>query len=295
VTPDILIALRDKKLLPVAQLDRGFVRPEYPAQVLVSYFQAGRICDYIKNRWGEAKLLDMVHSFAERKITSEAIRQNLAMPPENFDKEFQAWLYADLGKTAAAFDDWRKGLKSLAASAKDGQYDEVLKEGEEVRRMYPEYVEGANAYEFLAEAHLAKGEKQAAAAVLTAYEKTGGYSPSMLKELASLQEELGEPKEAAATLERINYIDPVDEDLHRRLGSLWLGQQNYAGAIREYSAVVAMHPLDAASAQYSLAQAYFAAGQRDKAEEHVLASLEAAPGYRPAQKLLLELQDSAKR
>ena len=56
-----------------------------------------------------------------------------------------------------------------------------------------------------------------------------------------------------------------------------------------------MHPLDAASAQFNLAQAYFAAGQRDKAEEHVLASLEAAPGYRPAQKLLLELQDSAKR
>ena len=47
------------------------------------------------------------------------------------------------------------------------------------------------------------------------------------------------------------------------------------------------HPLDKASAQFNLAQAYFAAGQRDKAEEHVLASLEAAPGFRPAQKLLL--------
>ena len=83
--------------------------------------------------------------------------------------------------------------------------------------------------------------------------------------------------------------------MHRHLGKLWLAQENYAGAIREYNAVVATHPLDTASAQFDLAQAYFAAGQRDKAEEHVLASLEAAPGYRPAQKLLLELQDSAKR
>ena len=64
ITPDILAALRDKKLLPVADLDRGFVRPEYPAQVIVSYFQAGRICDYIQDRWGDDKLLDMVHSFA---------------------------------------------------------------------------------------------------------------------------------------------------------------------------------------------------------------------------------------
>ena len=296
VTPDVLVALRDKKLLPVAQLDRGFVRPEYPAEVLVSYFQAGRICDYIKSRWGDDKLLDMVHTFAERKTTLEAIQQNLGMSPEEFDKQFQAWLYADLGKTAAGFDEWRKNLKALAASAKDRDYDQVLKEGEEVRRMYPEYIEAANAYEFLAEAHLAKGDKPAAAAVLTVYEKAGGQNPPTLKELASLEEELGEPKEAAATLDRINYIDPVgDEELHRHLGNLWLAQENYAGAIREYNAVVAMHPLDTASAQFNLAQAYFAAGQRDKAEEHVLASLEAAPGYRPAQKLLLELQDSAKR
>jgi tetratricopeptide (TPR) repeat protein len=296
VTPDILIALRDKKLLPVADLDRSFVRPEYPAQVLVSYFQAGRVCDYIKGRWGDDKLLDMVHTFADRKTTPEAIRQNFGMSPEEFDKQFQAWLYADLGKTAGGFDEWRKGLKALAASAKDGNYDQVLKEGEAVRRMYPEYVEGANAYEFLAEALLAKGEKQAAAAVLTGYEKTGGQNPQTLKELASLEEGLGEPKEAAATLDRINYIDPVgDEDLHRHLGNLWLAQENYAGAIREYNAVVVTHPLDTASAQFDLAQAYFAAGQRDKAQEHVLASLEAAPGYRPAQKLLLELQDSGKR
>ena len=29
-TPDVLVAIRDKKLLPVAKLDRGFVYPEYP-------------------------------------------------------------------------------------------------------------------------------------------------------------------------------------------------------------------------------------------------------------------------
>jgi len=217
------------------------------------------------------------------------------MSPEEFDKQFQAWLYGGLGKTAAGFDEWRSSLRALAASAKDGNYDQVLKEGERVRLLYPQYVEDANAYELLAEAHLAKGDKQAAAEVLTEYEKAGGHSPQTLKELASLEEELGKPKDAAATLDRINYIDPVDEDLHRRLGKLWLAQGDFPAAVREYSAVVALHPLDPASAQFNLAQAYFAAGQRDQAQEHVLASLEAAPGYRPAQKLLLELQDSLKR
>ncbi len=64
-TPDVLAAIRDKKLLPVAKLDRGFVYPQYPTQVFVSYFQAGSICDFIEEKWGEGKLLDMVHSYAQ--------------------------------------------------------------------------------------------------------------------------------------------------------------------------------------------------------------------------------------
>ena len=67
MTPDIVAALAGKKLLPVAELDRGFVRPDYPQQVLVSYYQAGRICDYIQDHWSADKLLDMVHAYAQLK------------------------------------------------------------------------------------------------------------------------------------------------------------------------------------------------------------------------------------
>jgi cellulose synthase operon protein C len=292
MTPEIVVAIRDKKLLPVAELDRGFIRPEYPMQVIVSYYQAGRICDYIKGRWGADKLLDMVHSFAQLKTTPEVIRQDLAMEPEEFDKQFLDWLDRDVGKTVANFDKWRTTLKDMAQQAKNKNYDEVLKEGEEVRQLYPDYVYPANPYEFMAQADLAKGNKQAAVAILTDYEKMGGRNPQALKQLASLEEELGKPADAAATLDRLNYIYPVDEELHRHLGDLWFAQNNTKGAIREYSAVVALQPLDKASAQYNLARAYFAAGQKDMAEEHLLASLEAAPSFRPAQKLLLQLKDS---
>jgi tetratricopeptide (TPR) repeat protein len=295
VTPDVLLAIREKRLLPVADLDRGFVRPEYEAQVIVSYYQAGWICDYIQSRWGADKLLDMVHSFAKLETTPEVIQQDLGMPPEDFDKQFLAWVDKGFGKEAANFDDWRKGIKDVAMQARNHQYDEVVKEGEQVRALYPDYVYDANVYEFLAEAYTALGNKQSATAVLTDYEKIGGHDPATLKQLASLEEELGNPKEAAATLDRINYIYPVnDEELHRHLGDLWFAQGNYAGAIREYGATVAMQPLDKASAQFNLAQAYFAAGQNDKAEQNVLEALEAAPDYRPAQKLLMQLEDSKK-
>jgi TolA-binding protein len=295
ITPDVLVAIRDKKLLPVVELDRGFVRPEYEAQVIVSYYQAGRICDYIQERWGADKLLDMVHSFAKVETTSDVIQHDLGMTPEEFDRQFLAWLDKDVGKEAASFDEWRTLLKDVAMHAKNHEYDDVIREGEEARRLYPDYIYDANVYEFLSEAYLAKGNKQAATAALTDYEKIGGHSPATLKKLASLEEDAGNPQEAAATLDRINYIYPVnDEQLHRHLGELWLAQKNYAGAIREYGAVVAMQPLDKASAQFDLAQAYFAAGQADKAEENVVQALETAPDYRTAQKLLLQLEDSKK-
>jgi cellulose synthase operon protein C len=130
--------------------------------------------------------------------------------------------------------------------------------------------------------------------VLADYEKRGGHNPATLNELASLEEGLGNPGQAAASLDRINNIYPNDEQLHRRLGELWLAQNNFAGAIREYSAVVAMHPMDVTSARFHLAQAYLAAGQTDQAKQNVVLALEAAPDYRPAQKLLLQLEDKGR-
>jgi tetratricopeptide (TPR) repeat protein len=294
ITPDILVAINTGKLLPVADLDRGFVRPEYPGQVIVSYYQAGRICDYIQSRWGADKLLDMVHSFAHIRTTPDVIQENLGISADEFDKQFMDWLVDDVGKTVKNFDHWRVGIEHLAKLDKDKNYDEVLKDGPQVLSLYPQYIYEANAYEFIADADLAKDDKKAAAAILTGYEKMGGRNPGALKQLASLEKDLDEPKEAAATLDRINYIYPMNEDLHRQLGDLWFAQNNYKGAIREYGAVVAMHPLDKASAQFSLAQAYFADGQKDQAETNVLAALEAAPDFRPAQKLLLQIEDSEK-
>lgn len=283
-------AIREGKLLPVASLDRGFIRPTYPAQVVVSYFQAGRICDYIAERWGYGKLLEMMRLFGERKGTPAVIEQALGMKPEEFDSQFLGWLKAKTQKIADGYDAWKKGMKALAEAAAAGRHDEVLEKGPGLRDLYPEYVEEASAYELIAAAHLAKQNKAAAADELERYARAGGRSPALLKQLARLREEQKRDREAAAALERLLYIYPVnDEELHRRLGDLWFGLGNLEAAIREYQAVLAMNPLDQAASQFNLAKAYRAAGRHEEALRHVVLSLEAAPGYRPAQKMLLEL------
>jgi tetratricopeptide (TPR) repeat protein len=231
-----------------------------------------------------------VHSFGALKTTPEAIEANLHEKPEQFDKDYTAWMDERYGATVANFAKWREQLKALVEMAKAKNDDGVIAAAPAVVQLYPEYVGDANAYEFLADADLIKGNKQAAADTLTAYEKMGGESPGALKKLASLEEELGHPQDAAATLDRINFIYPEDEELHRRLGLLWLAQGNDAGAVREFNAVLALKPLDMASAEFDVAKAYMAEGDKAKAEESVLASLEAAPGFKPAQKLLLEIE-----
>jgi tetratricopeptide (TPR) repeat protein len=293
LTPEVLVALRDKKLLPVTQLDRGFAYPEYPTQVVVSYFQAGSICDFISAKWGEEKLLEMVYSFAKLLTTPQVIRQDLGLAPEEFDTQYLAWITQKYGNQAAHFNEWREKLKALVAAAEQKQYDTVVQQGPAILAMYPQYVEDANVYLLLAVAFRARNDAKAEADILTEYEHHGGESPDALKRLAALEETAGKPAVAIATLERLIYIYPVkDEELHQRLGDMLYAERNYDGAIREYNARVASNPVDKAGAEFNLAQAYFAAGKKDKAEETVLAALEIAPGYRPAQKLLLELQKS---
>ena len=287
--PEVVTAIHAKKLLPVAELDRGFIRPSYPAQVVVSYYQAGKICNYIAEKWGYGKLLDMVHSYAKLESTPDAIRNNLGMSSEEFDKQFLAWIEAQTKNTVDHFDEWKKQLKITVGDLRAKKYDDVIREGATIRDFYPDYVEPGSVYELMADAYEAKGDKTAARKELETYSQQGGRSPLLIKRLATYQEEAGDPKKAAATLDRLNYIYPEDPELHKRLGDLWLAQNNLPGAIREYQAVLATKPLDQAGAHFELANALRKANRIDDARDQVLQSLEAAPGYKPAQRLLLEI------
>ena len=292
LTPDVIAAIKNKKLLPVTELDRGFVHPVSPGQVVVSYFQAGKICDFINNKWGWNTLLAMLHDFAGAMETADVVRKELKIEPAEFDKQFIASVEAETKTVVSSYDDWKKGMRSLVDKVAEKQWDAVIAEAPKLRDDYPDYVEDHNAYEALAQAYLAKGNKQAALVELERYEKVGGRNPETLKNLAKQLEDAGRPKDAAAALDRINYIYPMDAAAHRSLGALWLVQDNPKGAIREFQAVLARNPLDQAQAHYDLARAYQANRQLSQANDECLAALEAAPGFRPAQKLLLELSNS---
>jgi cellulose synthase operon protein C len=287
--PGAINAIKGKKLLPVADLDRGFMHPTYGEQVTVSYFQGGKICSYIAQEWGYERLIAMLHDFGDKLSTPEVIEKELHMKPEEFDKKFMAWLEPQTQKTVDNFDEWRKRVRALSAMIKDKKWDDAIKEGEAIRDMYTEYVEKGSVYEFLSQAWLAKGDKLKAMAELERYSKVGGRDPETLKQLSELLLEQGRKKDAAAVLERLNLIYLADEEAHSRLGAISLDLGNAKVAAREYQAVLNLKPTDPAAAHLGLAVAYKMENRINDAREEVISSLEAAPGYKPAPKLLLEL------
>jgi cellulose synthase operon protein C len=287
--PDVLMAIKDKRLLPISELDRGFIHPRAPAQVLVSYYQAGRICDYITDKWGWDTILAMLKDYAEDIDTPTVIRKELKMEPAEFDKQFLAVVEAENKSRIENFNEWKDDVKTIAEAAKAKDYDTVIKLGTKARDLFPDYVEAGSIYEFLANAYLAKGDKPAAIDEMERYVKIGGRNPDTLKALADQETAAGNKKEAAAVLDRVNYIYPMDGAMHQQLGLLWMDLNNIPGAIREFTAVLARDPIDPAQAHYNLALAYVQDHQTAKAKDEVLAALEVAEGFKPALKLLLEL------
>jgi tetratricopeptide (TPR) repeat protein len=289
LTPREITAIKEKKLLPVADLDRGFIHPTYPEQVIVSYYQGGQVITFIVEKWGYDAVLGMIKGFTDKKDTETVIKDVLKITPEEFDSQFLPWLETRTKKTVEGFDEWRKRIKGVDEASKAEDWDKVISEGSAIRDMYPEYVEPGSVYEYLSKAYQKKGDKVKAIAELEKYASEGGRYPGTLKELANLQAEAGNKKAAAAALEKLNVVYLRDEDAHQKLGGWYLELNNPQGAIREFNAALASGAVDLAGAHYRLAEAYRAARNNAEALDHVYKALEAAPSYKPAQKLLLEL------
>ncbi len=290
LTPDIVIAIRDKQLLPVAELDRGFTHPKNMGQVLISYFEAGQICDFIAKQWGEAKLTEMTHAFAGTATTPDVVRQTLGIASEELDKRFLKDLESRNKAVVDNLAQWKKRAVELHELASKGQHADVIARGPAVRDLYPEFVESGSVYETIAASYTAIHNDAGAREELSRYWHAGGRSPAALKQLADLLTAAKQETEAARVLEALLYIAPLDAEVHQKLGSLYLAAKQGAPAAREFQALLAGKPVDEASAHFQLAQAYRVEGRAAQAREELLAALEIAPGFRPAQKMLLETE-----
>jgi tetratricopeptide (TPR) repeat protein len=290
MNPKVLDMFKEGKLLPVSTLDNGFMRPTYEGQVQISYDQAGLICLYAEQRWGFPKVVEFLKAFNDESMTTEsAVRSVFRVAPEEFDKDFQRFMNERFAKYLTEPRRWKE-LMTKAHQALDTKSWNVARESAQAAiEMLPEFVAEGSAYEVLAAAEEGLGKNDAALATLLAWRKAGGWEPPATRKLGALLLAANRNTEATAVLASVNYVDPLTVDGHDRLGQLLLEQNRGADALREYKVLLALQPLDTAAANYGLARSYRQTGDNVRARRYLLESLDTAPNFRPAQKLLLEM------
>src|SRR5581483_8934072 len=106
VSPAFLEAFRAGKLVPVSRMNDGFMRPAFPGQIQLSYYQASLVCDLIARDFGESALLSLLAQYKAGRTTDEAFEAVLREKVTAFDRRFDAYVRSRFaGPLAALADD----------------------------------------------------------------------------------------------------------------------------------------------------------------------------------------------
>lgn len=314
--PQFLMVYKAGGLLPIAELNTGFVRPSYPQQVIFSYYQASLICEMIEAEEGWPAILSMLDGYRDGLDTPDVLRRVLGQSPEDFDERFDAYIEQKFataltalpkaseepGATpppphgeSAAPTDFRAQLMTGRMLYEAERYEEAVEFLDRAKRLFPEYAGGGSPYWFLAQSYKEMDRPRLAIQELKELttRNAGHYEANL--DLALLLEGAGDLAGSAAALEQVMYIYPFEASLHERLASMYARLGDHDRAVRERRAVLALRPVDRAEALYQLALAHYEADQLSAARQVVLRALEDAPHFEKAQDLLLEVREASGR
>ena len=283
----VVEAHREGELLPVAVLDEGFIRPTYPGQIMVSYNQAGLVCEFIAHTHGQAALSRILDAYRGGEDTVGAIETALDIPHHAVDEAFAAYLddrFAGIDPEA-----FETGMAAATVALSEGDWSVAAQAARGAIASYPNAVVEPSPYALLAEAEANQGDQAASIDALTSYWRAGGRSPAALARLADGLDHAQRQEEALAVRRSLALTVPLAIDVRTRLGDDLLAAGRHREALTEYLAVQSLEPHDAADAHYRLARAYHSLNEKEDARRHVLLALEIAPRFEDALALLLEI------
>jgi len=295
----------------MSDLDAGFQRPKSMQDVPIAYFQASQVVEFIVNRFGFDAILRMLTMYREKAHTPDVLRQALKLSESEFDREFFAYIDAKARPLHQALNTETNLVASMAKAEvlkmletqdsfalraragdlfiADGDTKNAEVHFRRAIELFPYFTGEGNAYTSLAKILEAGGEPSKAADVLELLVGVDENNLEALKTIARLRLGGGDNARALQALRLSFYVSPFDYVSHKSAGEMSFAARDYASALTEFQAALALQPPNIAEANYNVATAYHALGRQPEAKRAVLHALEAAPRFEKAQELLLRI------
>jgi tetratricopeptide (TPR) repeat protein len=313
LNPKFRAMILGDELTPLSRLSSAFLAPKTPMHLQFAYHESAMAVDFLIERAGLPALRGLLDDLGAGLSINESLPTRTKMTLDQMDAEFAKFARALASKVApdatweepelpasadsAAIATWLEGhprsfpgLRRLGArlvvEEKWPRAKEVL---ERLKRLYPEYVGAENAYMLLAAVYKKTSDPAGERAILEELAtRDGNASPAYLR-LMELDEQASDWKKLARDARRLMAVNPLIVAPHRALARAAerLGERDEA--VASYRAVAILDETDPAEVHYRLAKLLSQAGKRDEARLEVLKSLEEAPRFLDAHRLLLEL------
>lgn len=299
-TVEFLAAYKADRLRPVSQLNDGFVRPRYPAEVQYSYYLASLVSEMIEGEFGADKLPRLMAAYRDGLESPAVFQQVLGVTGDSLDARFRAYMSSRFGKALESITPgdgpgivsgpfvvaMREGIAHVEAD----RMREATASFEKAQALLPNVNPPGGPAWHLAQLAVQRGDTVTALSQLARITRSSETALSANQLEAALLEARGDDVALLASLERIIWMAPYDPALHIRLADAAARLNRHDIAVRERRAVLAIGPSDPLEARFQLAEALFKAGDVSGARREVLGMLEAAPGFEKAQSLLLQLR-----
>ena len=289
IPSNVFEAMSEDRFLPVRDLDSGFLRPSYENQVIVSYNQAGLVCDFIASKWGPDIFSPMLQAYKNRATTDEVFEEVLDINTFAFDRQFRDYVDDLFGDVVSKFDAWVGLRNNIGVNAAAENWEMVIATGNQALNIYPDYTEYDSVYQPMAIAYAKLQDRESELTLLENYFNRGGYNPVALSRLVELLQEQDRNELEHQVLEYLRWVAPFEEKLHRNLAASYTRLDDSENAILEYNILLDTGTQDVASAHLGIAELHLGEGRTELARRHTLMALEAAPYYREAQSLLFQI------
>ena len=311
MSPSYREMILGEDLTPVSKLSSAFLQAKTSMHLQFAYFESSLVVRFMIEKFGEESVVGVLNSLGKGVPINDAITRHTA-PIDKLDKMFEDYVTAAAKEYGQQFD-WEKpeqpitsvdgwqgwlddhennfyGLMGMAtAQLKGEQHEAALATIEDFDKLLPADTREAGAELIKAAAwrklEQVKNETLSLESVLS-LDASEIDACLRLLQIYSDAKDTQNVKRMARLLQAIN---PLLKTSHRFLANVAEKENDDSLAIESLSALATMNPLDKADTHYRLASAQFRQQDTLAAKRNVLMALEAAPRFRDAHRLLLQI------